>query len=408
MSSKLSVSSVRIQPSKAEIWGAKDGCRGYPRMMRGIPKQPSTYADEGIDAHDLASKLITDTAYLLVKKEDDPMQEHREHYLNKIMPKGSICTEEMFDAARMYVNHIHTILIGDYFGTETKVTVPEIHPGMVGYVDHWNYSTSPRDLHLWDFKYGHTLVEEWENLQMVLYVLGVLQYLREQGADLGADNGAYITLYLHIVQPRCYQSSGPIRTWGGFLVGSMFFQTLVEQLKQSALEVINPDVTTRSGKHCRFCSARHVCSSAQNMALAALEYRSAPVPVEMDNIALGTYMKIMQRNLDATKSVLTGLLAQAETIVRKGDPVPGYMMDNKIGNLEWDKPDSEIDILGKFYNIDMSKPGRLTPTQVIKAGVSEELVLRYASRHNKRSVLVEDDGIAVQKIFQQHKLNKGK
>ena len=380
------MSAASLRPTSAHIWGAKDGCRGYLNMIAQVPSQPSTYADEGIAAHKLVAKMIVGLSHGGVIKG------HRRANIDPTI------TDEMFDAAELYANDVLVVMRdtkvfgGNNIGTETEIDLSSISPGMKGVVDQWLYDKKNHTLYIWDFKYGHGLIEVWENLQLVLYAWGLLADYNT-GAPMDHPD---LTIDIRIVQPRGFHPEGPIRSW------VTNYDTISEhgnQLIRAASEATHPTAQTHSGSHCRYCRARYVCSSAQSAGLLAAEYSREAVPAEMDSTALGTYLTTAHRAAEALGHIITGLEAQAKTVIRRGHNVPGFSLAPSPGNLNWDVPDDTIRILATMLKKELIVTKPITPTQSIAVGVPKDIVFRYASRPNRGSKLIPDKGEQARRIF---------
>ena len=353
-------------------------------MKAQVPPQPSTYADEGQTAHDLAATVLKGL------RQGTAVSTHR-----RLIGMGDpIITEEMFDAVEIYARDVKDVMtatriFGGHVGTEAEVDLSAISPSMKGTVDHWMYDEKTHILYVWDFKYGHGLVEVWENLQLVLYAWGLI-------AALPATDHPDLTIDMRIVQPRGFHPDGPIRSWVTDYNGISTYGT---QLAHAATEAAAIDAKTHSGSHCRYCEARHMCPSAQSAGLLAAEYSREPVPAEMNPATLGTYLTTAHRASEALNHIITGLEAQAKVVIRGGSAVPGFSLAPSPGNLKWTVPDDTIDTLATMMKKDLMVVKPITPTQAIAAGIPEAIIVRYASRPNRGSKLVPDDGSSARKIF---------
>ena len=141
-------------------------------MVARVPSQSSVYAQEGTAAHVVAQALAEGAQRAIAPANQ------RSTWIGKSLEGGFICDDEMFEAAAMYAADISAVMQstnifgGENTGSETQVDISVIFPGMQGTVDYWLYSKDTHTLYVWDFKYGRSLVEVFENLQLVLYVIG--------------------------------------------------------------------------------------------------------------------------------------------------------------------------------------------------------------------------------------------
>src|SRR5205085_9695018 len=91
---------------------------------------------------------------------------------------------------------------------EGLIEISILHDLNWGTPDAWVYSPRSLTLDVFDFKFGHGFVSEFENWQLIGYAAGFLESL---GIDGHADQALRVNL--HVVQPRAYHRAGPVRTW---------------------------------------------------------------------------------------------------------------------------------------------------------------------------------------------------
>ena len=358
-------------------------------MIAQIPRQPSTSADEGAAANELAARILEAGI-------NGPLTaNNRKFSVGQPMPNGIICTDEMVDNVEVYVNDVADVLIStgsEAWGIETGVKIPQVYEHMKGTVPAWVFDETTGILYVWVFKYGHALVEVFENQQLILYVLGLLDLL---GLDINS-----ISVDLRIVQPRGFHADGVIRSW---VTGTGPIHQWRGQLRTAATVASNKNhAKTRSGIHCKNCRAKHACASAQQAGLLAIEYTNAPVPVDMDGPTLGTYLQIIHRSFKAIEDMKTGLEAQAKARLNKGEAIPGYELKPSYGNLDWAVDHKRIQTLEGIFGVDLFKTKPITPTQAINnAGIPKGIIATYAAKPERGSKLVADDGTEARRIFEQ-------
>ena len=116
---------------------------------------------------------------------------------------GVVITQDMADGAKLYMDHVYGIACETHLNIEERIDIPRIHPLAWGTPDCWMYSN--HELHIWDYKFGFGFVEVFENWQLIAYAAGILDRLKVNGIQ-----DQYITVYMHIVQPRSFHRDGPI------------------------------------------------------------------------------------------------------------------------------------------------------------------------------------------------------
>ena len=382
--------SLRIPPSNADRWGAKNGCRGNPQMLTQVPVTSSPYADEGRAAHELAARLAEASISGMLPEKNRPLT------VGYPLPNGTICTDEMFDAVEVYVLDILGVIekVGlAYGGVETPLEMPTILPGMMGTVDRWIYDPASHTLYVWDFKYGRSLIEVFENLQLVLYAIGVIHKISVPLDDLTID--------LRIAQPRGFHKDGTVRSW---VTDSKGIDPLAVQLRQAAQAANTQGAPTTSGPYCKNCDAVSLCPSAQQFGLLAMEYSNLPIPVEMDGATLGTYLTLIKRAKKSLEDIDTGLSAQAKTMIKLGESVTGFGVEPTYHNLDWTAGPSTVKVLEGLFNRKLFNDKPLTPTQALKEGIPAGIIEAYSDRKRSGEKLVADDGTEARRIFSQHRI----
>lgn len=383
------MSHVNITPATAPIWGAPEGCLGYPQLIPQIPKQPSASADEGIAAHDLAAAVLRAAAEGKGTLDINPTVT-----IGVAMPNGVICTDEMVDAVQVYLNDVAEVIDStgvEVWGCDTEVKIPKVYEHMVGRVNAWVFDDSTGTLYLWYFKYGRTLVDVYENERLVLDALGILDLLGLDVDDINFD--------LRIAQPRGFHADGVIRSWK---CNDGPIRAIAMRLTRHAAVAANTKhAETRSGKHCKNCRAKYACASAQASGLQAVEFSNAPVPVEMDNATLGTYLRILQRSAKNISDMTKGIESQVKVLLKKGESIPGYAIEDSYGNLDWVCNEDRIRTLEIMFGLDLFKTKPVTPSQAITDHkIPRSIIEEYAEKPQRGEKLVIDDLSKARRIFE--------
>lgn len=374
-----------IAPSSAHIWGSPDGCTGSVRMSELYPeREDSVPSMEGEACHELGEMRVGGLP-------------------PGIMPdaasNGVPFTEEMDAAATMYAEDVLDVMAltgkhdGPLVGIERRVTASTIHPESYGTPDAFVFSPEYKKLYIWDLKYGHGVVEVFENRQLLNYAVGILETLAETVADFMGD----LTICLRVVQPRASHPDGPIREWS-FPASDL--RRYAVELSRKAHIALSDKATTHSGPHCRYCPARHACGSAGRAAMNAIDVSGQPVPEGLGVEAMATELNMLRRAEKAIEYRRTGIEAQVEAAIRGGTSVPGYAMGTARGKTSWTVGASEVLSLGTMLGISLLKdPAPITPTQAKKAGVPAEVVSAYSEHISGSPKLVVDDGSKAKLIF---------
>jgi hypothetical protein len=308
-------------------------------------------------------------------------------------------TREMFEAVELVLQDVEAKLGPGWrsiVSSERRVAIPRVHATQCwGTADlsAWGVlSSGRRILYVWDLKFGRTVVEAFENEQLVAYASGLM-------SEQPNLNDQETVLDLTIVQPRAHHRYGPVRTWR--CVGSGI-RALVNILSNQGALALAPNPPARpTPEGCRDCSGRHVCQALQREGYAAADVADASTPVELSPAALGLEQRALTRALALLEARVKGNAAQIEATIRAGTAVPGWALERgKDGALEWTVPEAQAAVVGDMMGIDIRRPPAvITPTQAISKGVPEAVVTMYAKRKPAAAKLIADDGTLARLTF---------
>jgi hypothetical protein len=335
-------------------------------MTAHFPEDESEEAQEGTAAHELAAALI--------HSHGRPLEN-----LTIGLPasNGTIITDEIFDGAEVYADDVLAALPAhDVFAIgRARLSVEAtgatgIHPAVWGTRDASLQLRHRRRLIVWDFKFGHAVVEPFENWQLICYALCELLSLawpRDWAVEL------------RVVQPRAYHRDGVIRTWG--TTSAQLIDVYFSQLQRAAVECLQPNAPVRSGTHCRYCPARHACEAAIDAGVQLYEVIRQPVPVDMSNRDLGAYLHLVQRARAQLDFLETAIAERVTGKIRAGETVPGYALQPGRGRTRWVKPAAEVLRIGRLLGVDLAKPSEpITPNQASKAGLDPAVLAASTER----------------------------
>ena len=377
----------RLAPSASGRWvhctGSVQLCEQFPELL----ENPA--AAEGTAAHWVAYSMLTSHT----------------PKVGELAPNGVPVTDEMVEGALLYVNHVFKL--ANPHGGLTRVRLeqsermPSIHPEMFGTPDgsgQLDILELTGEIHVWDYKFGHAEVSPFENWQLVSYLRGILDRLDLDGV---AEQYAFVTF--HIIQPRCYTASGPIRSWR---VRVADLRGMFNQLHMSAHEALGPNPRLRTGDHCKNCPGRRACpalkKAAESVMDVAMEFGGHQLPAD----ALGLQLANITRAEAILQAMRTGLEQQAESLIRSGQLVPGWSMQPASSTLKWTVPATEVIELGELLEVPLTKPpAPITPTQAIsklkKAGIDTAVIDAYSKRESGAMRLTIDNSTLAKKVFSQ-------
>lgn len=360
----------RLSPSAAHRWVH---CPGSIQMSEQFPDTSGAAALEGEATHWVGSEVLSGRG-------GDP-------FVGRIAPCGVVITEEMVDAAKVYVAAVHSVTAVSKRLVEHSVKIPTVHLECHGTPDCVVFGEL-EELHVFDLKYGFGVVEPWDNWQLICYA------------------AAHITpatrfVSLHIVQPRPFHYEGPHRTWR---VGVNIIAERVAKLRAAAEEALSATPRTVSGTHCHYCTAmkNNACSTGRGAAGNAIDLISHTRVELMSPEALSYALHTIFRAEEAIKFIRVGLESQAQGIFNKGGNVPGWMLQAGTGRQNWNVPVGEVIALSQVMGIDLCKSvATITPAQARKAGLPEEIVNMYSVRQSGEKKLVPFNDVKIAAVFGQ-------
>lgn len=313
-------------------------------------------------------------------------------------PNGETINDMMIEAAQDYVKLVMSI-VGDKLycmRVEEKVDVKRIHELCYGFVDTsiCLMSTNPQveDHHLYilDFKYGFTPVEAYENWQLMSYAAGKID-------TLGLDD-LTTTLHLIVHQPRRHHILGPVREW---TIKGHEIRAYMNHIKHQAEMSLKPEAETVSGDHCKHCTARRGCPAAINAGYNAIDVIDKAIPIHLSNDELGVVIQEFERAVEAGKTILSGLEAEAMARIEQGNHIHLYSIGSGRSSTNWKEGSEELIInMGKLLGHDIAKPIKpITPKQAINKGIDANVIKPYiVEKAGKAKLVKTDDSLAV-RIF---------
>lgn len=341
----------RFAPSGAEIWAS---CTGAPNLLGLVTPLVDNDEDtaEGNAAHDLLARHMT---------EGLPLEVNITRAAN-----GLILDAEMMSAIELFRSACHRPVNGTE-GNEVPVRMPSVHPDCWGTLDRFAYDIDSRHLYIDDFKYGHGLVSEFENPQLLLYAIGICDSW-EPPADL--------KITLTVVQPRCYVAE-PVRRWTLSLSElrqwARHFRSRAEESAQGG------ELTV--GKHCKHCRARHGCRALRLAGLDAIDKAQETRPDELSPAEASMELRILTHYQKLMAARVSGLEEQCKAAIQAGKNVPDWMLGSTRRHKQWTRPDTEIIAIGEALGLALAKPpAAITPTQAEQAGFPADLLPHFSER----------------------------
>lgn len=381
-----------LPPSSAGIWGKPGGCTGWVSMAYKYPKTRETpESKEGTASHEIAERMNRANARARIGYPS------KEELVGSLASNNVIFTEEMYDAAEMFANDVGMIIRqtsvfgGPHLGIEHRVEAKRIHELSYGTIDAFIYNQNRDRLYIWDYKFGFTAVEVYENWQLINYLAGLIE---ELGVDGHMDQ--HTTVHVRIVQPRAFHRDGPIREW---VVKASDLRPYFNILEDNAHKALGPNAEYETGSHCKYCLGRHACPAALKAGIGLYEVAAQPIPLELNAEALSVQYAIVQRARKQLEYLESGFEEQIKALIRGGENVQGYRVEEGVGRECWAKPVEEVIALGDMLGHDLRKGGVITPNQARKLGIDADVIMAYSKKPKTGFKVVPDNGNKAKQIF---------
>jgi hypothetical protein len=345
------------------------------------PSGDTPKSREGTAAHWVASESVLNVAPAL----------------GATAPNGVEVTEEMLDGAEMYAADVLKVAAGGgKLHIEETMGCDLIHSDCGGTPDAWHHDSG--NITVWDYKFGQGFVDVFENWQLIVYAAGILDELGvTNGNDGSGGDVSPFTFTFRIVQPRNYHRDGPIREWR---VRASDLRAHFDILRAAAKKAwLRVDAKCTPNEQCDHCDGRGHCEALQQTGFRGMDYASGSTPLELTNAALGTELTLINHYLSRLEARKTGLEEMAAAQIKAGGRVPGFALDSTVGRLAWSKPVEEVIALGQMMGVEVSKPGVITPTQAIKAGLPDTVVAGYSARPPGSLKLVASRDDKARRVF---------
>lgn len=368
-----------LAPSAAARWVR---CALSATLEAAYPEtEPSPKSLEGTAAHWVVQMLLQGTPVAL----------------NDQAPNGVAVTGDMIESAELVLEDIVAKLGHEWRSVlfiERRVEIPRVHPdknwGTPDYFAFKRMDNGNICLYLWDFKYGRKIVEVFENWQLVDYAAGLIDKAGVLDTEVVVDFG--------IIQPRAFHRDGPVRHWR---VLASDLRAQINILSNAAGLATSDNPKPTCGDHCEDCRGRVHCEAFQREGYKAADKAQDFGVLEMSPHALGLELRALTRARTLLDARVKGLESEAVALIKRGERVPFWNLEQGMGRLAWKKSVAEIDALGQMLGIPLTKPdvALITPTQAKAAGVPATLLDQYAEKPVGSAKLVFDDGTKARLTF---------
>jgi len=366
-----------LAPSSADRWGP-GRCAASPSFEAAYPEaDESPAARQGTAAH----HYVTEAMQGRVVSAGD------------VAPNGFPIDAEMIDCGQDFLIDVRGVVNARPGGTllvESRVSMADrVHSQNWGTPDAYYILPGEKRLFLWDYKYGHRYVDAFRNWQAIDYCIGVLE-------THGIADWSGWRIVITIAQPRNYHPDGPLREWA--LTGEQLTE-YAGRLAIAATAAVMGDPPMTTGDHCRDCKARHACPALEKVAMAMVDLSMQGQPVDLPPDAAGLELRIVRAAIKRLGARAEGLEEQVKALASRGVSVAWWRNEYSEGRTRWSMPVLEVIAFGQNMRVDLAKPGTLTPTQAIKAGMDPDIVKLFTETPRGAMALVPFDETDIAKRF---------
>lgn len=365
-----------LKISDAHVWVKCPGSIITQRKCPPIITESQNIArNEGKTIHDLSGMMIMMGCRTMPE------------IIGTISDHGVLIDDEIHDAAARCSRDVLDYCGDQSPNVESEINLDDLKWQTRGFCDVHLWQPEKLKLTVWELKGGHKFVDVVENWQLILYAHGLLKkYLTDDISD------QLVKIEFRVVQPRNYDSTGTVRSqtiWASDLRG--FFN-----IAKSSAEKSYGTTKNKPGIHCGDCGGRYGCDAFRRAVNSLIEYHEFSTTSPATGNDLSLELELTRLASEMIKNKLIALESQSESLLMKGEIVPGYMMENNLTALKWNSKTTNEDIksLGLMFGIDAMKEKPLTPTQMINKGVDSAIIEQYAAR--------EKTGLKLKQIKTEH------
>lgn len=343
--------------SDAGQWMVCNGSFRAQQLHPPLDVEPSQSRLEGRACHEVAQRLFR----------NEPFSD----MVGSLSKDGTVITDELFDAAREYFNEVWGFCNTHGVLQELRVEQPVKIAGFTDWFcipDAWVYVPEGKILRIWEGKYGHRIVDAFENWQMIIQAFAIIE----------THNLCPDIIELVVVQTRGFTSEGTVRKWA---ITPDDVRAYMSDVNMSLALITGPDPLCTPGPHCLDCSARAHCDALQQQGYAGIDYVKSLQTHNLTGHALGVELSLLERAQEMIKMRLSGLEEQALHEIKHGQHVTFYSAKTTYGRKRWKKdvPVEQVIMMGDLMGQDLRKPVDLdTPAQCIKKGIDPSVVEQYA------------------------------
>lgn len=361
---------AQLSPSSAVRWMA---CPGSVALcaLGNLPDTSSAYADEGTDAHELASWVLDDLS----------PDAKASDYLGRMMPKGTVVDADMANFVQQYVDYVRSVVesTGGSLLVEQRLPISDItgEDGAHGTAD--TVILAPGELIVVDLKYGRGVVVEAEdNPQLQIYALAAL-------AEFSlAHDFTQVRMVIH--QPR----AGGVSEWVQTVDEMEAFKAEVQAAAADCAYVLKTHDNSEAWaskylrpaeKACRWCKAKANCPALRSeVATTVGATAQGPLsPAEFDDLTADAptehdpaeWLAACLKKVDLIEDWCKSVRAETERRLLSGLPVPGFkLVQGKRGNRAWTSAEEAEKLMKETFRL---KTEQMYDLKLISPTTAEKL-----------------------------------
>lgn len=279
-------------------------------------------------------------------------------YLGETAPNGWVVTADMVAHVQGYIDYC--LSRGKVVQAQVPINIPQLY--IRGIVDS-QIITDSSTLEIIDLKYGWRVVEAFWNPQLLCGAIGLF------------DPQKHDSVRLTIYQPRPAHPDGKVRSW------EMDEQELTDAygwLAGKAAAALSPGAQgSPGGAWCRDCGGRSRCEALAVASYAAFDWVKGSAMTAMDARQLGDEMTFLDEAFALIKARHSGVQAEVEGRMKRGEYIPGNAWDVRLGDREFDVP---LDVVEAKTGLRPYKLVPMSPAELEKEGADPDIVTSLTTR----------------------------